>query len=386
MRNRPRRMPAAALRAINYGDSGYIFVYDSAGNTLVLLGSDAEGTNRWDMQDSVGNYIIRDIVEAGKDGTGFTTYYYPKPGETEPLPKRSYNEYFAPLDWIIGTGNYIDDIDLIIETEKGKMEAIINRIIIVIVLLDIVIILISIFLSWIIGKKISGPVEQLAKDVGKVADGDLSVKIAVESRDETGVLAAAVADMVERLNLTIEKIIAISGAINHSANEVASTSQQVAQGASEQAANAEEISASMEQLSANIQQNTDNSKQSSVIVSGAAEDADSGGHAVEEAAQLMKTVAEKIRIIEEIARNTNLLALNASIEAARAGEAGRGFAVVASEVGKLAANSQAAAGEITGLSIDSVQKGGQHQGTDEGDGSGNPEICRDSRRNFRGKH
>lgn len=347
---------ADALRSMRYGESGYMFVYNSAGDTIVLLGNEAEGTNRWNLQDTAGSYIIRDIVETAKNGDGYYTYYYPKPGEEESSPKRAYNEYFAPLDWIIGTGNYIDDIDTLVAAEKDKMNNQIRQIVLLILLADLLVIVISVIVSWFMGKRISRPVEILAEDVRRIADGDLTVQIDVKSKDETGILASAFTDMVFRLNSTINKIISIAADINNSSMQVADSSQQVASGASEQAANAEEISASMEELVANINQNTDISRESNTIVTGAAKDAESGGSAVEESVAMMKTIAEKIRIIEDIARNTNLLALNASIEAARAGEAGKGFAVVASEVSKLAASSQAAAGDINDLSSESVKK------------------------------
>ena len=109
--------PTAYINSIEYGESGYIFVYDSKGITKVLPDMSLAGTNRWDLQDSNGTYIIQDLIKAAMDGTGFTTYWYPKPGETEASPKRSYSQYFEPLDWVVGTGNYIDDIDAIINEE-----------------------------------------------------------------------------------------------------------------------------------------------------------------------------------------------------------------------------------------------------------------------------
>ena len=310
---------ADVIRSISYGESGYVFVYDSAGTTVVLLGNDLEGTNRWDLKDAFGNYIIRDIVNAAQNGDGFSTYYYPKPGETEALPKRAYNQYFAPYDWTLGTGNYIDDIDKVIKEEEENIATVIFNIIRIILIIDAGIILVSIFIAWLIGKRISRPLEILVEKVSLIADGNLDVVFDIKSKDETRTLSDALGRMEIQLNRIITNIIEITLKINSSAQQVAESAAQVASGSSEQAANAEEISASMEQLVSNIHQNTDNSRESNKIVGKAAEEADAGGHAVEASVEMMTLIAGKIKVIEEIARNTNLLALNASIEAARAG-------------------------------------------------------------------
>jgi methyl-accepting chemotaxis protein len=137
----------------------------------------------------------------------------------------------------------------------------------------------------------------------------------------------------------------------------------MSQGASEQASSAEEISSSMEEMVSNIQQNTDNAQQTEKIALSAVDGIRKGNQSVSVAVESMKNIASKIKIINDIAFQTNILALNAAVEAARAGEHGRGFAVVAAEVRKLAERSKVAADEIDHLSksgVDvSVQAGEQ---------------------------
>ena len=192
----------------------------------------------------------------------------------------------------------------------------------------------------------------IATAAEQIAGGDLTVRMA--PRGERDVLGTAFAEMVRRLSHTIAEVRAGASALSAASEQVSATASSLSQGTSEQAASVEETSASLEEMGATIGQNAENSRRMERMAVQGARDADESGRTVQETVAAMRTIAEKIDIVEEIAYQTNLLALNAAIEAARAGEHGKGFAVVATEVRKLAERSQTAAKEIGGLAGSSV--------------------------------
>jgi methyl-accepting chemotaxis protein len=217
-------------------------------------------------------------------------------------------------------------------------------------------VLLAIGFAFGVTRSITRPLNEAVDVANQLAAGDLTVKIEVHSRDETGKLLAAMRLMVNKLSQIIGEVRSSADALSSASEEVSATAQSISQATSEQAASVEETSASIDQMSASINQNTDNSKVTDGMASQAARQAVEGGQAVKETVAAMKSIAGKIGIIDDIAYQTNLLALNAAIEAARAGEHGKGFAVVAAEVRKLAERSQIAAQEIGELAGGSVGK------------------------------
>jgi methyl-accepting chemotaxis protein len=222
-------------------------------------------------------------------------------------------------------------------------------------LMSIASILLGVIFGFMVTRSVTRPINEAVGVANALAQGDLTITVEAKSKDETGVMMAALSQMVDKLKQVVGDVISATDNVASGSQELSATAQQMSQGATEQAASAEEISSSMEEMSSSIKQNADNSSRTEKISVKSATDATEGGKAVTETVSAMKEIATKISIIEEIARQTNLLALNAAIEAARAGEHGKGFAVVASEVRKLAERSQAAAGEISTLSSRSVQ-------------------------------
>ena len=178
---------------------------------------------------------------------------------------------------------------------------------------------------------------------------------AVDRGDELGEVARAYNTFADNLHESIEWVISTADSLSEASREIAASAQNLTQSTSEHAAAVEETTASLEEMNASITQNAENSRQMEQMALEGSKDIAESSKSVSESVNAMKTIAEKISIVEEIAYQTNLLALNAAIEAARAGEHGKGFAVVASEVRKLAERSQIAAGDISSLTSSSVR-------------------------------
>ena len=198
------------------------------------------------------------------------------------------------------------------------------------------------------------PIKKAVDLARQIAGGNLTATIEVDRNDEIGVLTSALQEMVVKLKDIIGNVISGADNIAAASQQLSSTSQALSEGASEQAASVEEVSTTIEQMTSNIEQNSQNASQTEKISVIAFDGMNDVASHASQAVVAERTIADKIKIINDIAFQTNILALNAAVEAARAGEHGRGFAVVAAEVRKLAERSKVAADEIISLSVKSL--------------------------------
>lgn len=215
-------------------------------------------------------------------------------------------------------------------------------------------IILAILVSIVIVRAITIPLNKSVDLVKAVASGDLLVVIDIDQKDEVGVLASSLQEMVTKLKGIIGDVITGADSISSASQQMSDTSQLMSQGANEQAASVEEVSSTMEQMTSNIEQNSENATHTEKISLTTYEGMHDVSNRSSQAVEANRIIADKIKIINDIAFQTNILALNAAVEAARAGEYGRGFAVVAAEVRKLAERSKIAADEIVSLSNKSL--------------------------------
>ena len=265
---------------------------------------------------------------------------------------------------------YFDQLDKFIARQNVAMQqagretaAVTQRTQVLILALATIAAVLSLGVAWLATRSITRPLAQVVHIARRVADGDLTSDIAVDSRDEAGQMMDALRHMNTSLTRIVQEVRTGTESMSYASGEIASGNQDLSARTESQAASLAQTSDSMRALTGTVQQNADNARQANQLAAQASEVAARGGSVVAHVIETMgsitassKKIVDIIGVIDGIAFQTNILALNAAVEAARAGEQGRGFAVVAAEVRGLAQRSAAAAKEIKLLIGDSVDK------------------------------
>jgi len=350
----------ADISALRYGTDGYVAVNDSQPVMLAHPNKALIGKNMGGFTDPTGKHVIQDMDATGnRPEGGFEDYLWARPGSQKPVPKTGYVLRFAPWDWYLVTGMYMDDVEAAFIASALRWLA-------MTIVLGVIATIAMVFVLRSIKRNLGGQLEEAVATARRIAEGDLTARVDVRAGDESSLMHALSA-MQAGLVTTVSRVQSGTENINVGATEIAAGNADLSQRTEQQAAALVETASSMDEMTVNVKHNAENAEHAARLANDAASVASRGSGVVADVVRTMsditsssKKIGDIIGVIDGIAFQTNILALNAAVEAARAGEEGRGFAVVASEVRSLAQRSATAAKEIKGLihaSMQAVEQG-----------------------------
>jgi methyl-accepting chemotaxis protein len=367
-RKEAQALAKEAIRGLRFEGGNYFWINDLEPRMVMHpTRPELDGKPLADTRDASGKAYFVEFVEVAKrTGEGFVAYDFLKPQLGKVVPKISFVKLFPAWGWVLGSGVYLDDV----AAEGWKMTIVLGAGILVVLTLSYVI-------SRAMTGRINASVAEVHDGIAKVVEGRLDHRFKVMGQDELGDMSENLNGLVGSLQKDFQGIRNASEATASGATQLSATSQEQLKASEEVAKGAQVLKTALERnvdgierMRGSIGQTDGQIGQAALQVEGAVKATESGRTAAEESFKAMeeiKAVSDRIvkavKLIQEIARQTNLLSLNAAIEAAKAGTHGKGFAVVAEEIRKLAERSGGAAREISVMIEETHQAVGRGQET-----------------------